>query len=399
MHSLLDIPQDRRAQLSYRTSCLDTTLQTPSKLRLPKDKTSNCLYGNILKSNNSGYIGIRIPRNNDYYTGTDISARKIKRYLGLLEEQGLIRQYSGGFDYHEGERNDYCSVILFELTFRESLKVINIKEYTDVIHIRNRENKERKSNRGVHSIKQLSEHIIMLNKLMLSTEYRLDDNKLPVQQFKRVFSDSLDLGGRFYTIDGGIQTMPSAMRRGITVNGLATIELDYKAMHPSIILELKNRESIVDFKDPYGFIVDEIDRKGVPFSIVRDYYKLALIIAINCKSFKSAEAALRKAYNETPRFHVIGEHYAGNVLRAAYEHNTQLQEYFFADMGVFLQNVDSQIMNALLIETTKRNIPVYPIHDSVMVSEKDSYQVTVLMKQAYEEVLGGTKFCFIETKR
>lgn len=399
MRSLLDIPQERRLQLSYRTSCLDTTQTATSKLELPKDDTSNCLYGNILKSFNSGYVGIRIPRNNDYYTGTGISARKIKRYLDILEERGFIRQYSGGFDYLDGERVDYCSVILFESSLKESLKVIKIKEYTDVIHIRNRENKERKSNRGVYSIKQLSEHIISLNKLMITTEYRLGDAVLPIQQFKRVFSDSLELGGRFYTIDGGIQTMPSHMRRGITVNGLKTIELDYKAMHPSIILELKNKESIVDFKDPYGFIVEDIDRKGVPYATIRDYYKLALIIAINCKSFKSAEAALRKAYNETPKFHVLGQPYSGDVLRAAYEHNVQLQEYFFADMGVFLQNVDSQIMNVLLKETTSRNIPVYPIHDSVMVSEKDSYQVTVLMKQAYEEVLGGTKFCFIETKR
>lgn len=320
-----------------------------------------------------------------------------------MEDGGLIKQFSGGFDYIEGERIDYCSVILFESKLKQLIRSFTKDNTsylnTDVIHIRNRLNKERKSNKGIFSIKEKADNIISLNKLMLNTEYKLNGNQLPIQQFKRVFTDSLEYGGRYYSTDGGIQLIPAVLRKMITVNGHETVELDYKAMHPSIILELKNKEKSVEFKDPYAFVVPELDSKGLPFKLLRDYYKLALIIAINCKSFRSAEAALRKSYENEPKFHALGKSYSGQVLKAAYEHNDQMREYFFSDMGIFLQNVDSQIMDALLKETTSNGIPVYPIHDSVMVAEKDSFQVTAMMKEAYEKVLGGNKFCFIDTKR
>jgi hypothetical protein len=53
-------------------------------------------------------------------------------------------------------------------------------------------------------------------------------------QLHRVFNrNSFSLGGRFY--GGWWQNIPSECRADITINGLATIELDYPRLHPTLL--------------------------------------------------------------------------------------------------------------------------------------------------------------------
>ena len=399
MYTLLDIPHEHRLKLSYMTRVIDLSVVGACLGLLPVDDTSKCILGNISLANSSGYLGVRIPRSNSFYTGTGISARKVRRYLDLLETRGLVRQFSGGFDYHNGERLDLCSVVMIEKTLRDILVKEDVKLYSDVIHIRDRKTKLRRSNRGVAGVSLLADNVLKLNSLLLKTRYRLNDFDLPIQQFRRVFCDTINLGGRFYVAgSGGIQNIPSNARKDILINGEPSVELDYNSMHPSIILELKNCESTVEYTDPYGFVISDIENSGADFKTIRDYYKMALIIAMNCSSFKSATLSLNKIYEDNARFHIFGDSYSCKVLSAAYEHNTHLREYFFCDMGVFLQGIDGKIMANLLKSTTELGIPAYPIHDSVLVPKKYAIETEKLMFDSYHNVLGGSKFCRVSLK-
>lgn len=396
MTSLLDIPSDLVSKISYMTSYIDFNLS--GSKRLGSDNTSIILSSNIAYAVSNGYSGIRIPLHNNFYTGTGISIRVLKRKLAELQDRYYIKVYSGGFGYNENKRNDLCSCILFTKKIRDLYSNKSHRVYTDVIHIRNRDTKERISNRGLKGIKVKADPIISYNKMMAETVVKKLDGDLPVQQFRRVFTSNMESGGRVYCVDGGVQGFSSSERRELLIDDCKVIELDYRCSHPSIIHELKNREYDVSFIDPYDFHVPEVEFSGASPDIIRDYYKLAVLIALNCNGFKSAEGALRKRFEENNKFHSIGSSFSSQVLNAAYNHNIHLREYFFCDMGLFLQYIDSEIMVKVISKMTANMMPMIPVHDSIVVQEGNMYEAIQIMREAYAEVLEGVKFCHVDLK-
>ena len=396
MHRLIDMPIDLVKTIQYRTSIADFGMA--SSRVFGSSKAEMMLASNVQYALSMGHCGIRLPRHNSVYTGTGISIRCLKRLLDKLESEDYIRNYVGGFLHEGDERVDLSSCVLFTEAMKERFKPKAPELYKDVVHIRDRETKKRLANRGRSGIKAMSDVVVDLNRLMLSCSITQDDQTIPIQQFRRIFSGSLDSGGRFYSLDGGIQTMPSNERRQLLMSGSPVAELDYSCMHPSIIHELKNRENDVEFIDPYDFSVSQIEFSCAPKEVVRDYFKMALIIALNCKDFKSAEGALRHKFESDSKFHVLGHHFASDVLKEAYSHNLHLREYFFCDMGLFLQNIDSQIMSSLINMTNANMMPVIPVHDSVIIQEHNVKEVSEMMIDAYTRILGGSKFCVIEQK-
>lgn len=396
MSSLLDIPRELVDQLGYRTTYVDFAMSGSRKLG--KDKTTIAISSNVQYAINNGYIGIRIPLHNSYYTGSGISIRGIKRKISELESDGYLKLYSGGFGYVGNKRNDLCSTILFTNKIRDLFSKKDPILYTDVIHVRDRETKERKSNRGVRGIKEKAGVILEYNELMSGASIKKDGIELPVQQFRRVFTGNMESGGRVYCVDGGVQGFSSSERRELLIDDCKVIELDYRCSHPSIIHELKNREYDVSFIDPYDFHVPEVEFSGASPDIIRDYYKLAVLIALNCNGFKSAEGALRKRFEENNKFHSIGSSFSSQVLNAAYNHNIHLREYFFCDMGLFLQYIDSEIMVKVISKMTANMMPMIPVHDSIVVQEGNMYEAIQIMRESYLEVLEGVKFCHVDLK-
>lgn len=51
----------------------------------------------------------------------------------------------------------------------------------------------------------------------------------------RIYNLNFRRGGRFYALGGGWQSLPKAVRKAVTINGEEVAELDYSALHPSIL--------------------------------------------------------------------------------------------------------------------------------------------------------------------
>lgn len=180
----------------------------------------------------------------------------------------------------------------------------------------------------------------------------------------RVFRENFQSGGRFYC---GAQGLKKAERATIRAGGKATIELDYKSLHPRL---LYNSEGLAAPNDCY-----------VSDSRPRDLTKLISLLCINCKAKKQAERALRSdrpMSAEEARYHLNG--YIG-------EHPAIAHRFFQSDWKR-LQYLDSRLVDKVLAAGVLRDIPILPVHDSFIVDTEWGPWLKDQVGQAYREITG-----------
>lgn len=248
-------------------------------------------------------------------------------------------------------------------------------------------------------------------------------------QLYRVFNSDWEHGGRLY--NGFWITLPSFEREHITINGKATVEIDYKALHPTLLYRLEGIELLKGF-DPYD----------VGSDIPRHVAKYVMLVAINAKSDKQAFSATRaKAKDELKKlgsrvdlagdvlsslYHhpseLISPHDAekakrlaaqkkaweaqyeelknlshmkdeklASVLSKIREHNKEIAHYLCQGEGLRLQRIDSDLVMYVLSRLTELEVPCLPIHDSFIVAREDEGLLKEAMEDAIREVLPLTR--------
>jgi hypothetical protein len=205
---------------------------------------------------------------------------------------------------------------------------------------------------------------------------RLDNGGRAQAQLHRVFHrGDFNLGGRFY---GGLwQNMPETSgydrdgryrigREQITINGEPTAEVDYRAMHIRLLYQEAGKPMP---DDPYDFAP-------------RDQAKLALLIAINARSHRSAVRALADALRQEGG---IGDPYATaqKLLRAAKARHPDIAWALASDAGVRLMRKDSELAERVMLESV-RAIGIAPlaVHDSFIVPARQKGRLMEAMEDA-----------------
>ena len=79
--------------------------------------------------------------------------------------------------------------------------------------------------------------MLNFNSLLSGVSITHNECKLPVQMYKRSFIDNLTTGGRMYNTVGGVQVMGQEDRAMLKLNGKNVVELDFKAIHASLLFE------------------------------------------------------------------------------------------------------------------------------------------------------------------
>lgn len=199
--------------------------------------------------------------------------------------------------------------------------------------------------------------------------------RLTYEYIHRVFNrESFKLGGRGY---GALhQRIPKHLRPHIQINGQPTVELDYSAYH---ILMLYHMEGIDYHEDPY--LVCEGPE-------MRKTYKAVALPAINAKDERQAYGAIRDELlkrgipipaRENPLISLV------NTFRNAHK---PISKYLCSDIGITLQNIDSKIMNAILMSLMDQGILGLSVYDSVIVGEQYRDILYETMIREYEAVMG-----------
>ena len=196
------------------------------------------------------------------------------------------------------------------------------------------------------------------------------------KHLRRIFNrKSWKCGGRAY---GAFHQdmLRKYMRKDILIDGQPTAEIDFSAYH---ILMLYHQEGIDYQDDPYSVC------EG---SEMRAIYKAVGLIAINAKSDIKAYGAIRDELRDRGIPAPRRDEPLKTLVRKFREAHKGIEHHLFSDAGIELQNIDSKIMNAILVRLMDHGILGLSVYDSVIVAEQYAEILRDIMVTEYKEVMG-----------
>ena len=349
------------------------------------------------------------------------------KLIGVLKDEGMVDVVLGGdFIYHEhidssgeikkiatGKRtvskmvvNEKLLTLLQDKTIKYSMENIMILRDEDKNDLQY--DPTQLQLQQIHFLKGYNEHL---------SDFKFYDKngKLIAEPFlRRIFNTSFEMGGRYYTQMGVIQTMAPEDRLKITVDGRKCCEVDAVALHPSI---LSTRAGVnVDY-DPYDFEVPaEIDYEAIEkykikyrtnqYDPVRNLNKIAVLLAFNNKTRGAALQSISRKLRDDANLPEKDRMYFGvnfidiNQLYANMANrNLAISESFGSNAGAFLQWLDSAWMERVLGYMIQQNIPAIPVHDSIVCPEDCSDIVVKAMTLAYEQSFGDSYNLKLKVKK
>ena len=459
---MIDISREERKEIVYRSTHFNLHFNRSKKyndvyFRIADVVGSGyvkelwCFLTNTARAIKAHATYMKIPKDKNIYSMESntqkISYRKMCRMLDTLVEDGWLYYYQGGFDPCAPD-NPIPSFYKIMPKLYELYSGIDIDEdvcYSgELAEVKNRETREYilRQFKGIGLVRNVMREY---NDLLSCTDFTLFGELLPIQQYKRVFSGDMASGGRVYNVVGGVQIMSPYMRSHLKMNGEDVVELDFKSLHPAILYELEyNKDhdfveawvmSQMGEFDPYTdrdieqflevdweAIKSHKEKHNLPdYNPVRNMIKFATLVSLNAKEGKRhkmgvAAQALLHEYNKDDGRAEANKKYVGigktlmngsngykqfpAILMCQHVHdkNLPIQDYFFNDIGVQLQYIDSCIVVEVIEEMTNCGIVVLSEHDSIICTEDHADEVEKLMRKAYKKHTGGDKFCQIERK-
>lgn len=394
-----------------------------------KEKEIRSIVTNAVRAINSGALCLKIPRKKSTYTGNPqkISYERMMQLLDCMEKDGYVNLFIGGVTQWDDGQPSELETSITEMTnkFVDLLKTVNTssvicKDDMQEIEIKSRGTKKIMNTQGVKGVSGMRQNVLDFNTALIESRISLKGIELPDQKYKRVFIENLRTGGRWYNSVGGVQTMDKTLRPFLQIDNQDLVELDFKAMHANILYEQLG-EKLEEGFDPYAvdlwemyvdpsFVQQFKVRHGITsFDPGRNLVKMAVMIGLNAKDQKSAIRALsQKIGQDRSKYGTKDEHralYYGikgedfkQIFSAILEHNSLIADKFFKDSGVYLQFVDSEILDSVISDTLAINEVLLPYHDGLLVKSSVAEQVKGFMYKAWYKQLGSINFCKVEKK-
>ena len=176
----------------------------------------------------------------------------------------------------------------------------------------------------------------------------------------RVFNGGWTLGGRLYGTFW--QSLPSARRAQLLIDGSAIHEHDFSQLHPRLLYAEFGLEPSGD-----AYCVDGYEQQ-------RGLVKCAWQIMINAQTRRSGLVALAK---ELGGYHHQSE--SAQVLSALEKRHAAISTAFYTSAGRRLQYVDSELLMRIEKLCLSEGIVALPVHDSFIVPVTHSARTVEIM--------------------
>lgn len=223
----------------------------------------------------------------------------------------------------------------------------------------------------------------------------------------RSFTESLKLGGRFYGRVSSPLGLKSELRTDISISDLVTAEYDFDSLHPNMLYAMAGVDA------PEGDLYQVGELKKFKRKTVKSAF-LMVINYVNVASWKMCVTKSGKPENKILWSEYLARKEAGSTEKEPYklqgfiegiEDGTKGDDLYKAlasahapivkyfgtkDLGLKLQRKDSEIMSNILIACAAQDIPVYPIHDSVLTQERHEEAIMDIMQRAYKKVMSAS---------
>lgn len=350
-----------------------------------------------------------------------MSYRIFTSALDFLHENGFIRLTKGG-KFIKKEIIDDCGEIKIIKTNKRETSIIEIKDKIlpyckDLVNCFRPDNVLiLKNNKKVPIEFKTNPSLEFQIEMLKSYNENIDNSLIKDQNgqiikepfLKRVYVENFQHGGRFYTVTGDIQSMPSKERSCILIDGQPCVEIDIQAMHPAICYT--ECDSIMP-EDPYDFEVycdfdeDELKSFCKEFNLkdydpLRNLRKIMLICAFNSKSLMDLVFTVSSKLGEDVKYRQNGEHlrrkFVGisNVsvkesINNMKDKNREISQFFHSNSGTILQYKDATFMAEVLSRCLQQGIIVIPVHDSVICQKEKQKDVEEIMEKSFEKVFGS----------
>ena len=208
----------------------------------------------------------------------------------------------------------------------------------------------------------------------------------------RVMNGAMDQGGRLY--GGQHETMPKECRKHIQIAGEPTVELDYSALHPNLLLWLTGSPECAD---PYSRIAEEA-------GLSREAVKALMLRLINsnagadfCRTVTRSgnpEEKAKVARDSAQAFDGFIEgvpdgYTGGQFIEAVTRAFPTFTGVIGTGIGLTLQYHDGSLMIDVLSRCLDAGFIGLPVHDSVIVPISRQDEARRFMADAYAERTGG----------
>lgn len=208
----------------------------------------------------------------------------------------------------------------------------------------------------------------------------------------RVMNGAMDQGGRLY--GGQHETMPKEYRKHIQIDGEPTVELDYSALHPNLLLWLTGSPECAD---PYSRIAEEA-------GLSREAVKALMLRLINANTEADFCRTVTRSGNPEEKAKVARDsakafdgfiegvpdgYTGGQFIEAVTRAFPTFTGVIGSGIGLTLQYHDSEIMADILTRCLDAGFIGLPVHDSVIVPASRQDEARRFMADAYAERTGG----------
>lgn len=388
-------------------------------------------FTNACKAMKIGYSSMMIKLSDSYWSGNvaGIGARKVKDVIDFFENQGYIEVLVGSYDYRS-EWKSYPTIVRFKEKLYDLVDMQDLRLYIPderlvfPIVLKDREDKKHIGFDVDERVNKMEKELNDYNDSFKDVLIEFNGEPIPALEYKRSFSGNLYQGGRLFAHGGSVQLLPEHYRlKYLTLDKETVVEVDYKSIHPNMMYEALAQQKNSVYKlavkgfDPYAadssFIeVDEvaIAKHKMKFGLskydpVRKLYKRSLLMAINCKDVTETRNAIsqdifkdKRRPDEDREYIGLSNPDLGKVLEALSEHNYLIEDHFYKDYGVKLQYVDSKIALRVIELLLQEGQTCLAYHDSFAVKSFVQPLLEAAMMQAWKDVMGENKFCFLDVK-
>lgn len=205
------------------------------------------------------------------------------------------------------------------------------------------------------------------------------DNKHVHRVFNGTVDDNWTKGGRFY--GGWWLQIPKGMRKQIHINDQPTVEIDYKAFHPNLLL----KDPVYDPYDLKELILPDLIKD---LKDQRDVIKSLILMAINADSAEKAFQAFRNDQKKGSPFKKLENDHLQILLDAITDRYPELKDQLNTGQALHLMNIDSKIASLVLNHFTEIGIPVLCIHDSFIIQKDKAKDLKDALEVASVQIAG-----------
>jgi len=184
-------------------------------------------------------------------------------------------------------------------------------------------------------------------------------------------------GGRYQQISKDLR------REQLRINGKRTVEVDITESHPTILYALAGCPLSVDQLGK-AYWVHDIEPSGLE----RKTIKKAFAKIVNADSPAEAKKSIQKAHNTDDDFDANRFGGVKRLMQIIEERHEKIKSLFYSkSSGMKCFQLEGSVMLTVTSYLQDRGIVALPLHDGVIVCEKDSCQAKEVLVKVVKQLL------------